>query len=236
MTAHLQRAGPLDGRTASPLGGTTSRASAARSGAIRVLIADDHAVVREGLVAMIGRQPDLTVVGEAENGRQAVELWQKHRPDLTLLDLRMPEMDGVEAIKRIRAQERAARIIILTTFDDDEDIYRGIQAGAKAYLLKDVRREELLECMHQVDAGQVFVPPAIAARLAQRISGSELTRRESEVLRLLATGRTNKEIGRDLFVSETTVKTHLKSLFAKLHVLSRTEAVAAASRRGLVRL
>jgi DNA-binding NarL/FixJ family response regulator len=203
---------------------------------IRVLIADDHAVVREGLVAIIGRQPDMRVVAEAATGREAVAQWKQHRPDVTLLDLRMPELDGVAALQEIRAESASARVIVLTTYDTDEDISRGMRAGARAYLLKDARREDLLDCIRRVRAGETFVPAGIAAKLAGVMCARELTGREADVLRLLASGETNKEIGSKLFISETTVKSHLKAIFAKLNVLSRTEAIAAASRRGLIRL
>jgi two-component system NarL family response regulator len=203
---------------------------------IRVLIADDHAVVRDGLAAMIGRWPDTTVVAEAQDGRDAVAQWKRHRPDVTLLDLRMPELDGVGAIEQIRQLDPAARVILLTTFDGEEDIYRGIRAGAKAYLLKDAPRDEILNCIRRVHAGETFVPAPLAAKLAERISGAELTERETSVLRALAKGQSNKQIGRSLFISETTVKAHLKSIFSKLNVLSRTEAIAAAARRGIVHL
>jgi DNA-binding NarL/FixJ family response regulator len=212
------------------------RSKGARAARIRVLIADDHTVVREGLAAIIGRQPDMQVVAEAENGREAVALWKRHRPDVSLLDLRMPELDGAGAIVEIRMEDAAARMIILTTYDSDEDVFRGMQAGARAYLLKDARREQLLGCIRQVGAGAIFVPPEVAAKLAQRVGGESLTQGETEVLRLLAAGKSNKEIGVSLFIGETTVKSHVKSLFAKLNVLSRTQAIAAASRRGLIRL
>ena len=203
---------------------------------IRVLIADDHTVVRDGLVAMIGKWTDMTVVAEAQNGREAVEQWKLHRPDVSLLDLRMPELDGVGAIEHIREVDATARVILLTTFDSDEDVYRGIRAGAKAYLLKDAPRDEILSCIRKVHRGETVVPPSVAAKLADRVSGAELTEREMVVLRALATGQSNKEIGRSLFISETTVKSHLKSIFTKLNVLSRTEAIAAAARRGIVQL
>ena len=203
---------------------------------IRVLIADDHTVVREGLVAMIGKWTDMTVVAEAQNGREAVDQWKRHHPDVALLDLRMPVLDGVGAINQIREQDSAARIIVLTTYDGDEDIYQGISAGAKAYLLKDAPRDDILNCIRKVHRGETFVPPSVAAKLAERVSGVELTERELVVLRDLATGKSNKEIGRHLFISETTVKAHLKNIFAKLNVLSRTEAIATASRRGMVQL
>jgi DNA-binding NarL/FixJ family response regulator len=203
---------------------------------IRLLIADDHAVVREGLTAIFNRQPDMRVVAEAHHGREALELWKQHRPDVTLLDLRMPELDGVAALQEIRNEEASARVIVLTTYDTDEDIYRGMRAGAKAYLLKDARREDLLECIRRVHAGETFVPAGIAAKLAEHVGAAELTYREAEVLRLVASGKSNKDIGGNLFISETTVKSHVKSILAKLNVLNRTEAIAAASRRGLIRL
>lgn len=208
----------------------------ADAGKIRVLIADDHAVVRDGLAAMIGKWTDVSVIAMAENGREAVEAWKRHVPDVSLLDLRMPELDGVGAIEQIRRVDPAARLILLTTFDGEEDIYRGIQAGAKAYLLKDSPRDEILNCIRKVHGGETFVPPLIASKLAERVSGPELTQRELVVLRAVASGKSNKEIGRALFITEATVKAHLKSIFSKLDVLSRTEAIAAAARRGIVRL
>jgi len=203
--------------------------------AIRVLVADDHTVVRDGLVAIIRQEKDMEVVAETGDGRQAVELWKKHKPDVTLMDLRMPELDGVNAIYEIRAADSNARIIVLTTFDGDEDIYRGMRAGAKSYLLKDVRREELFQCIRDVHAGKTFVPPAIACKLAERLNAEVLTPRELEVLRLVADGKPNKLIGSDLAITEVTVKSHVQSVFRKLNVLSRTEAIAVANRRGLLR-
>ncbi|MFN2622016.1 MAG: response regulator [Chthoniobacterales bacterium] len=203
---------------------------------IRILIADDHTVVREGLVSLIKRKNDMSVVGESSNGREAVDLWKKHRPDITLLDLRMPELDGVGAIKEIRGIDSSAHIIVLTTFDGDEDIYRAIKAGAKGYLLKDTARDALMECIRKVHAGETCLPPALAAKLAERVSGDALSPREIEVLQRIAAGKSNKEIGAELFISEGTVKTHVKSIFSKLDVVSRTEAVANATRRGLIQL
>jgi DNA-binding NarL/FixJ family response regulator len=203
---------------------------------IRILIADDHTVVREGLVSLVKRKPDMSVVAEATNGREAVDLWKKHHPDITLLDLRMPELDGVGAIKEIRELDANAHIVVLTTFDGDEDIYRAIKAGAKAYLLKDTAREALMECIRKVHAGETCIPPMLAAKLAERVSGEALSAREIEVLQRIAAGRSNKEIGAELFISEGTVKTHVKSIFSKLDVVSRTEAVATATRRGLIQL
>ncbi len=203
---------------------------------IRVLIADDHSVVREGLVSLIRRKSDMTVVGEASNGREAADLWKEHRPDVALLDLRMPELDGVGAIREIRELDPNAHIVVLTTFDGDEDIYRAIKAGAKGYLLKDTAREALMECIRKVHSGETCIPPSLAAKLAERVSGEALSAREIEVLQRIAAGKSNKEIGAELFISEGTVKTHVKSIFSKLDVVSRTEAVATATRRGLIQL
>jgi two-component system NarL family response regulator len=206
------------------------------SSVIRVAIADDHSVVREGLAAMIGRERDMRVVAEAKNGREAVQQWLTHQPDVLLVDLRMPELDGVATIREIRTANPAARIVVLTTFDSDENIYRGISAGAKGFLLKDVPPDELLKCIRSVHRGESFFPSSVAAKLAERVSGVELTDRESDILRQLATGMSNKEIGSHYFISEGTVKSHLKNIFTKLNVLSRSEAIAAAARRGLVQL
>ena len=214
----------------------TAKAEATSKSRIRVLIADDHSVVREGLVSLIGRRADMVVVGEASNGREAVDLWKKHQPDVTLLDLRMPELDGVGVIKEIRAEDGRARIIVLTTFDGDEEIYRAIQAGSKGYLLKDAPREALMDCIRRVHGGETCVPVHLAAKLAQRVSGQSLSEREIDVLKLMAQGKSNKEIGSALFISEGTVKSHVKGIFAKMNVISRTEAVASATRRGLIQL
>src|SRR2546430_7641058 len=162
---------------------------------ITELIADDHSVVREGLVSLITRKTDMTAIGEAGNGREAVDLWKQHHPDVTLLDLRMPELDGVGAIKEIRSDHEKARIIVLTTVDGDEDIYRAIQAGAKGYLLKDAPREALMECIRRVHAGETCVPVHLAAKLAQRVSGETLSEREIDVLKLMALGKATKRSG-----------------------------------------
>jgi len=203
---------------------------------IRVLIADDHVTVREGLAAIIGRQPDMVVIAEADNGRDCVERWLESRPDVALLDLRMPILDGVGAIEEIRREDASARLIILTTFDTDNDISRAILAGAKGYMLKDAQREELLDCIRGVYAGETRIPPSLVAKLAAGVSGEALTSRELEVLTLLARGHSNKDISVQLNIGETTVKSHLRSIFSKLQVLSRTEAITVASRRGLIRL
>jgi two-component system NarL family response regulator len=215
-----------------PQGGATNL----RAEKIRVLIADDHVTVTAGLSSIIGLQPDMVVVAEAADGRQAVELWRQYRPDVALLDLRMPVLGGVGAIDQIRLQDASARVIVLTTFDTDNDVYRAIKAGAKGYLLKDARREELLDCIRRVSRGETCIPPSLLEKLAAGVSGETLTGRESDVLTLLARGKSNKEIGANLYISEATVKAHLRSIFSKLNVLSRTEAIVAASRRGLVQL
>jgi DNA-binding NarL/FixJ family response regulator len=203
---------------------------------IRVLVADDHTTVRAGLSSIISMQSDMVVVGEAEHGRQAVELWHKHHPDVTLLDLRMPLLDGVGVINEVRKDEVSAKFVILTTYDTDNEIYRAIKAGAKGYLLKDVPREEMLSGIRRVYRGETCIPPALVEKLAASLRGETLTGREIEVMTLLARGKSNKEIAAELFISETTVKGHLRSIFTKLNVLSRTEATATALRRGLVQL
>jgi DNA-binding NarL/FixJ family response regulator len=203
--------------------------------AIRILIAEDHTVVRDGLVAIIKEERDLEVVAETGNGQHAVELWKKLRPNITLVDLGMPGLSGVNVISAIRAVDPKARIVILTTFDGDEDIYQGMRAGAKSYLIKDVNREQLFRCIREVNAGGSYLPPDVATKLAERMPAEELTAREMEVLRLLAVGKPNKLIGVDLTITEVTVKTHVQSVFRKLNVLSRTEAISVAGKRGLLR-
>lgn len=203
---------------------------------LRILIADDHPVVREGLAALISRSPDMTIVAEASNGREAVEQFLLHFPDVALLDLRMPEMDGVDAITAIRQQQPTARLIILTTFDDDENIFRGLRAGAKAFLLKDASRNDLLECVRAVHSGRTIIPPAIAEKLAYRLNSLALTPRELEVLHLIADGNGNKEIAETLFVAEGTVKTHVNAVLRKLDAIDRTQAVTIALKRGILRL
>ena len=215
--------------------GSQVKSSAVETDKIRVLIADDHVTVLEGLAAIIGRQPDMMVVAEAADGQEAVDLWTEHHPDVTLLDLRMPTLDGVGVIENIRKQDASARVIVLTTYDSDTEILRAIKAGTKAYLLKDARREELLDCIRRVNRGETCIPASLAEKLAAGLSNESLTGRELNVLELLAQGKSNKEIGVNLYISETTVKSHLRSIFRKLNVLSRTEAITVASRRGLIR-
>jgi len=202
----------------------------------KVLLVDDHALLRTGVANIINQEPDLHVVAEAANGAEGVESFRAHRPDVTLLDLRMPVMEGVEAVRHIREIDAHAKVIVLTTYDADEDIARALQAGAKAYVLKDISADALIACIHDVLAGKTYVAPSVAAKLAERVTRIQLTPRELSTLRLMADGKANKEIATDLGISERTVKTHLGHLFEKLGVTSRTEAVKIATRRGLVRL
>jgi DNA-binding NarL/FixJ family response regulator len=209
------------------------RPAAAKS---TVLVVDDHALLRTGVANIINLEPDLQVVAEADTGRQAVEAFERHRPDITLLDLRMPEMEGVEAVRQIRAIDPNARVIVLTTYDTDHDIARALKAGAKAYILKDISADDLINCIRDVLAGKTYLAPAAAAKLAEGVTRVQLTPREMATLRLMADGKANKEIASELAISERTVKTHLGHLFEKLGVTSRTEAIKVATHRGLVRL
>ena len=211
-------------------------ASQASVGRASVLVVDDHALLRTGVANIINQEPDLRVIAEASNGQEAIDAFERYRPDVTLLDLRMPVMEGVEAVRQIRERDPLAKVIVLTTYDTDEDISRALKAGAKAYVLKDISADLLIECIHDVLAGKTYLAPQAAAKLAEGVTRVQLTPRELSTLRLLADGRSNKEIANELEISERTVKTHLGHLFAKLGVTSRTEAVKIAMRRGLVRL
>lgn len=203
---------------------------------IRILIADDHPVVRDGVAGVIDEQDDMTVVGQASTGLEALALYVERRPDVTLMDLRMPGMNGVETIAAIRHQSPAARAIILTTYDTDEDIYRALEAGARAYLLKDVARQVLLETIRAVHAGQTPFSPEVGAKLAGRISSEQLSDRELAVLRLLVQGMSNQEVAGALFISESTVKFHVNHILSKLNAVDRTQAVIIALKRGLASL
>jgi len=203
---------------------------------LRVVVADDHPVVREGVVAIINRQPDMAVVAEAADGQAAVAAALTERPDVTLLDLRMPRMSGLEAMRNIKRVVPSARILVLTTYDGDEDIYRALQEGAKGYLLKDLSSNEMVTAIRSAAAGQRVVPGRAAGRLADRLSTAQLTERELVVLKALVEGNSNREIGDALSISEGTVKGHLKSIFMKLDVKDRTQAATAALWRGFVHL
>ena len=213
---------------------------------IKVMIVDDHIVVRDGLASMMGRRKDFAVVGQASDGVEAVEKALELRPDVILMDLRMPEMDGVEAMRRIRADNADVNFIVLTTFDSDEYIFEAIEAGAKAYLLKDASRDELFRAVQAVNSGESLIEPGVASRVLDRLAqlsrqrsepaGSVLSGREVEVLQLMARGSANKEIAASLSVSESTVKTHVANIFTKLDVSHRTEAVTEALQKGIIKL
>ncbi len=203
---------------------------------IRVMVIDDHSIVRQGLVALLNTEDDLKVIAEGSDGQQAIDLFKQHAPDVTLMDLRMPGIGGVEAINHIRRIRPDAKIIVLTTYDGDEDIFRALQAGAQSYLLKGVSFEDLTEAIRMVHAGHKRIPPAVAERLAERFSVEPLTGREQQVLELIVRGKSNKEIGAELKISEATVKSHINSLLSKLGVTDRTQAATTAIQRGLVHL
>jgi DNA-binding NarL/FixJ family response regulator len=202
---------------------------------VKVLLVDDHALLRTGVANIINQEPDLRVVAEAGNGAEAIQAFELHHPDITLLDLRMPVMEGVEAVRQLRLRDPNARVIVLTTYDTDDEISQALKAGAKAYVLKDISAEGLVSCIRDVLAGKTYLAPAAAAKLAEGVSRVQLTPRELATLKLLADGKANKEIANELDISERTVKTHLAHLFEKLGVTSRTEAVKVATHRGLVR-
>jgi DNA-binding NarL/FixJ family response regulator len=208
---------------------------ATAAGLARVLLVDDHALLRTGVANIINQEPDLRVVAEAGNGAEAIQAFELHHPDITLLDLRMPVMEGVEAVRQLRLRDPNARVIVLTTYDTDDEISQALKAGAKAYVLKDISAEGLVSCIRDVLAGKTYLAPAAAAKLAEGVSRVQLTPRELATLKLLADGKANKEIANELEISERTVKTHLAHLFEKLGVTSRTEAVKVATHRGLVR-
>ena len=203
---------------------------------IKIMVIDDQAVVRQGFVALINTVADMAVVAEGTNGRQAIDLYRLHRPDVTLMDLRMPELGGVEAIMEIRKEFPDARLIVLTTYDGDEDIYRSLQAGAQGYLLKDMFFEELEDAIRKVHGGSRRIPAQVAERLAERMGSSDLTGREIEVLEQIVAGHSNKAIASRLNISDATVKSHINSILSKLGVNDRTQAATTALQRGLVHL
>jgi DNA-binding NarL/FixJ family response regulator len=212
---------------------------------IKILIADDHPVVREGLISMIKREPDFQVVGEATNGIEAVKRTRELKPDIVLMDLRMPELDGVEAIRQISSFEPATKFIILTTFSDDEYIFRGIEVGARAYLLKDAPREDLFKAIRAVYRGESLIQPVVASKILNRFAelskqaqapAELLSEREIEVLKLVAKGNANKEIAAELNITDSTVKTHVSSIFQKLNAKDRTDAVMQAVKRGIIKI
>lgn len=203
---------------------------------IRILIVDDHPLLREGVVSLVEKQADMLIVAEASNGKEAFQLFQQHIPDITLMDLRLPGMDGIDAMTSILAEFPDAKIIVLTTFSGDAQILRALKAGARGYLLKDLLRKELLEAIRTVQAGRKRVPAEIAAQLAEHASDSTLTRREIEVLQLIASGNPNKLVADKLSVTEDTIKMHVKSILSKLGANDRTHAVTIAVKRGILNL
>jgi DNA-binding NarL/FixJ family response regulator len=207
-----------------------------QSNIIRILIADDHSVVAHGLALLLECERDITVIGQARNGYEVLELFRQHQPDVTLMDLRMPQMGGVAAITAIRAEFNDAGIIVLTTYDGDEDIYRGLRAGAKGYLLKDAEPDELMRAIRMVHSGQKYIPPNIGAKLVNRMSNPELSDRELAVVRLMVAGKSTQEISAALSIAESTVKYHINNILSKLGASDRTQAVLAALKRGIVNL
>ena len=205
-------------------------------GKIRVILADDHPVVRDGLAAIINRQTDMEVVAEAGDGEEAIQLYEQHRPDVMVLDLRMPRCDGVTVVQRVLEKYPHARLMVITTYDGDEDIFRCLSQGAKGYLLKDAPRQEILSAIRAVSEDRPYTSSSVAAKALQRMVKPSLTQRELDVLQQLAEGRSNKDIARRLDITEGTAKTHVKAILTKLDAISRTEAVAVAHRRGLVHL
>jgi len=207
-----------------------------RRSSIRILLADDHSIVRSGVAQILNEEREMSVVAQAADGAEAVELFVRDRPDVALIDLRMPKLEGVQVVEQIRERFPDATIVILTTYDTDTDIERALHAGAKAFLVKDVSPQDLVACVRAVHAGRTWVSPTVAAKLVARVTNVRLTPRELAVLRLLAAGNSNREIGDALGIGDGTVKIHVSHLFAKLNVTSRTEAIATALRRGLVRI
>ncbi len=207
-----------------------------KPGKIRILIVDDHYIVRMGLSALVNTEPDMEVVAEAADGNEALALFARHEPDLLLLDLRMPSKGGIQTIAEIRGRFPDARILVLSAFDGDEDIYRALHAGAQGYVLKNTTGDKLIPALRTVAAGQTWIPSDVASQLALRKIREQLTSRELDVLRELAKGLANKEIADSLNISEHTVKDHLKSILGKLHVADRTEAVTTAIQRGIIHL
>ena len=203
---------------------------------IRILCVDDHPILREGIAALVGKQPDMELVAEASNGLEAIELFRQNRPDVTLMDLQMPEMDGIEATHAICREAPGSRIIVLTTYVGDIQIKRAIQAGARGYLLKGLLRKELIETIRAVHAGQKRMSPEVAAEIAEHSSDDALTPRELDVLRLIGGGNANKEIAAQLSITEETVKGHVKNLLSKLNANDRTHAVTLALKRGIIEL
>jgi DNA-binding NarL/FixJ family response regulator len=203
---------------------------------IRVLCVDDHPLLREGIAAMINNQPDMILVAEAASGSEGIQKFREVQPDITLMDLRLPDMSGIDSLIAIRTEFSEARIVMLTTFEGDVEIQRSLEAGARGYLLKSMPPRELVDVIRQVHAGKKRVPPEVAAHLAEHMSDEELTGREIDVLRHIAGGNRNRDIAEQLFISEETVKVHIKHIMEKLGASDRTQAVAIGVRRGIIQL
>jgi DNA-binding NarL/FixJ family response regulator len=203
---------------------------------IRVLSVDDHPLLSEGIATMINSQPDMQLISQASSGSEAIQQYRQHRPDVTLMDLRLPDLSGIDAMIAIRTEFPEARVVMLTTFEGDVEIQRALQAGARGYLLKNMPPSEILEVIRHVHAGKKRVPPQVAAQIAEHMSDEELTAREVEVLRKIAGGNRNKDIADLLFISEETVKVHIKHIMDKLGAKDRTQAIAIAVRRGIIEL
>jgi two-component system NarL family response regulator len=227
---------PVNATTISPPNSQPTGERPSRSEKISILIVDDHALFRTGVATVINKQPDMAVVAQASDGAAGLRLFGEHLPDVTLVDVRIPAMDGVELVEHLRQEFPAAKLIFLTTYDTDDDIDRGLRAGAKGFLLKDATSRELVDAIRAVHQGKTVVAPTVATKLAERVTQAQLTAREMSVLRLVVNGKANKEIAAELFISEGTVKIHLTHMFEKIGVASRTEAIAFSIKRGLVRL
>jgi DNA-binding NarL/FixJ family response regulator len=224
---------------------TTNTCSAGRCGReeitgdlvrIRVLSVDDHPLLREGIAAIINSQPDMLLAATASNAREGIQSFREYQPDVTLMDLRLPDLSGIDALIAIRSEFPQARVIMLTTFNGDIDIQRALKAGAYGYMLKSMPRKDLIEAIHRVHSGKKSVPPEVAEHLAEHLSGEPLTEREIEVLRHIAGGNRNRDIGERLFISEETVKVHIKHIMEKLGASDRTQAMSIAARRGIIHL
>lgn len=215
---------------------TDMQAGMKEASRIRVLVVDDHPIMRFGIATIIDATPDMTTVAQAGSGEEAVELYEQHLPDITLMDLRLPGMSGVDAIRAIMARHRNAKFVVLTTYEGDEDIHQALEAGARSYIIKGMPHNALVSALRRVHAGGRFLPPPVSRALSSRTPNSDLSSREREVLKLIVNGRSNREIANDLGITESTVKCHVGVILLRLNVSDRTQAAVAALQRGLVHL